>query len=56
MGETLYQIQVLFAGHLERFKGRHNAELIAFIVNHANFARANALICADKTFVDTILR
>src|SRR6185437_7381031 len=55
-GRYLYQIQVLFAGHFERFKGGQNADLLAFIANHANFSRANALVCADKTFVDTNLR
>jgi hypothetical protein len=29
---------------------------LAFIANHANFSRANALVCADKTLIDTILR
>src|SRR5438046_3190722 len=44
---------LLFAGHLERFKGRHDADLLAFVANHADFARANTVICADKTFIDT---
>jgi hypothetical protein len=30
--------------------------LLAFIVNHANFACADALVGADKAFIDTILR
>jgi hypothetical protein len=55
-GRDLYQVQILFAGHFERFKGRQNADLFAFITNHANFFRANALVCADKTLVDTNLR
>jgi hypothetical protein len=31
-------------------------DLLAFVVNHAHFAGANALIHADKTLVDTNLR
>jgi hypothetical protein len=30
--------------------------LVAFVINHADFARPNAIIGADKTFIDTILR
>jgi hypothetical protein len=55
-GGNLDQVQILFAGHLERFKWRHDSDLLAFIADHANFARANTLICADKTFIDTNLR
>jgi hypothetical protein len=51
-GRDLNQVQILFAGHLERFEGRQNPDLIAFIINHANFACADALICADKTLID----
>jgi hypothetical protein len=53
---NLDQIQIFLAGFLKRFVGRHNAQLRSFIVDHANFARANAVIGADKTFVDTVLR
>src|SRR5262249_3681592 len=52
-GGNLYQVEVTFAGHLERFERWQDADLFAFIVNHANFTRANALICADKSLVDT---
>ena len=52
----LDQVQVLFAGHFERFVRRHDANLLAFIVNHANFAGPNAVIRADKAFIDTVLR
>src|SRR5579864_2766910 len=54
-GRYLDQIQVLFAGHFERFEGGHNADLFTFVADHANFARANTLICADKSLVDTDL-
>ena len=55
-GRNLDQIQVLFAGQPQRFVGRHDADLLAFIIYHANFACANALIGADKTLVDRNLR
>ena len=55
-GGNLDQVQILFAGHLKRFKWRHDSDLLAFIADHANFACANTLICADKTFIDTNLR
>jgi len=55
-GRNLNQIQVLLAGHLERFEWRQNANLIAFIIDHANFACTNALVGADKAFIDTVLR
>jgi len=55
-GGNLYQVKVFFAGHLERFERRHDTDLLAFVADHANFARANTVICADKTFIDTNLR
>jgi hypothetical protein len=30
--------------------------LIAFVINHPDFPRPNAIIGADKAFIDTILR
>ena len=55
-GRNLYQIKVLFACHFESVKRRHDADLLAFIANHANFAGANTIICADKSLIDTNLR
>ena len=55
-GRNLNQVQTLFAGFPDRFVRRHNPEHIAVIVNHANFAGPNAVVDADKTFVDTVLR
>jgi hypothetical protein len=52
---NLYQVKVLFAGHLERFERLQDADLLAFIINHANFAGANTLIYADKSFIDANL-
>src|SRR5216683_544183 len=53
---NFHQVQVSFAGHLERLEGRHHANLFPFVTDHANFARSDALVHADKTFVDTVLR
>src|SRR5260370_6239179 len=53
---NFHQIQVSFAGHLERLQGRHHANLFPFVTDHANFARPDALVHADKTLVDTVLR
>jgi hypothetical protein len=55
-GRNLNQIQILFAGLLDSFVRRHDAKLLPFVVNHADFARPNTVVGADKTFIDTILR
>jgi len=55
-GRNFDQIQVFFAGYFERFERRHNAKLVTFVVNHANFADTNTLVCADKTLIDTGLQ
>ena len=55
-GRNLDQIQVLLAGHFQGFKRRQDADLLAFVINHADFAGSDAVIGADKTFVDTVLR
>src|ERR1041384_8034456 len=52
-GGNLYQVEVTFTGHLERFKRCQDADLLALIINHANLSRANTLVCADKSLVDT---
>ena len=51
---NLHQVQVFLAGHLERLEGRQDADLLSFVTNHTHFACANALIHADKAFVDTV--
>src|SRR5271157_1049128 len=56
VGRDFYQVEGFFAGNLERFVGRHDAKLVAFIVDHAKFACANTLVGADETFVDTALQ
>ena len=55
-GRDFYQVESFFAGNLERIEGRHDAQLITLIVDHANFTDTNAFIRADKTFIDTVLR
>ena len=53
---NLDQIQGSLAGDLERIEGGHDAQLIAFVVDHADFADTNTVIGADKTLIDTVLR
>ena len=53
---NFHQVEVSFAGHLERLEGSHNADLFPFVTDDANFTRPDALVHADKTFVDTVLR
>src|SRR5260370_5404250 len=55
-GRNLNQVQVLAAGQFQRFEGRHHADLLALVSDHANFAGSDAVIGSDKTFVDTVLR
>ena len=55
-GRNLNQIQILFAGLFDSFVRRHDAKLLPFVVNHADFARPDAIVDADKTFIDTVLR
>src|SRR5208337_466841 len=55
-GRDFHQVEGFLAGDLERVVRRHDTKLVAFIVDHANFACTNALIGADKTFIDTVLR
>ena len=56
MGETSTRSRVFSRAILSASKGGHDAKLVAFVVDHANFADTNALIRADKTFIDTVLR
>lgn len=55
VGRDLNQIETSFAGNLKGFKGRHDAELITFIVDHTHLAGADPIIHPDKTLVDSIL-
>ena len=55
-GQNFHQIQGSFAGNLKRIEGGHDTQLVAFVVDHADFADANALIGADRTFIDTAFR
>ena len=53
---NLDQVQILLAGFLERVIWGHDSHLLALVVNHADFAGANAIIGADKAFIDTVLQ
>ena len=53
---NLNQVHVAFPGNFERVLRGHNPELIAFIIDYADFAYANALVSANKSLVDTVLR
>jgi hypothetical protein len=55
-GRNLNQIQILGSRHFKRFERRHDSNLPAFVVNHANFTRPDTVIGADKTFFDAVLR
>src|SRR5579863_6784993 len=54
-GRNLNQVQIFGPGHLERFEWRQDSDLRPFVVNHADFARPDAIVGADKTFIDTAL-
>src|SRR6202034_2949850 len=47
---NLNQIQRPLAGHLQGIERRHDAELLAILVNDADLAGANSFVSADKTF------
>ena len=55
-GRDFNQVEPAFAGNLQRFKGREDAELFAVFVDHADFAGANAIVDADerlgRTFIE----
>ena len=55
-GRNLNQVQVLFAGHFERFVRGHYTNLFTFVPDDSNFTRSNTVVRADKAFIDTILR
>jgi hypothetical protein len=56
VGRDLDEVEGAFAGHLQCVEGRHDAELFAVLVDHADFACADTLVGADKrlggTFID----
>jgi hypothetical protein len=47
-GRNLNQVEAAFTRNLERLKGLHDAELLALIIDHANFARADAIVGANE--------
>jgi hypothetical protein len=52
----LDQVQIFFPGHFQRFERWQDTNLLAFVINYADFAGSDTIIRADKTFFDTILR
>jgi hypothetical protein len=49
------QVETALAGNFERFKWGKDAELLALLVDDADFAGADALIDADKLFRRTFI-
>ena len=47
IGRDLHEIEHTFAGHLEGVERRHDSELLPILVNHADFACADAFVGAD---------
>ena len=54
-GRYLYQVKILFAGLTGRILRCHDAKLFTVWADHAYFARPDALIHANKTFIYAIL-
>ena len=56
VGRDLDEVEGALAGHLEGFERGHDAELLAVLVNDADFAGADAFVGADEglcgTFID----
>ncbi len=56
VGRDFDQVEAAFAGNLQSFEGRQDAELFAVFVDDADFARTNSVVDADKglcrTFVE----
>ena len=55
VGRDLDEVEGTFAGHLEGVEGRHDAELFAVLVDHADFACADTLVGADKGLSGTLI-
>ena len=51
----LHQVQSALAGDLQGFEGRHDAELLALVVDHANLLRADTFVGADKGLGGTFI-
>jgi hypothetical protein len=51
----LYKIQRTLTGHLEGFKGGHNAKLFAIFIDDADFTGADTFIGADKRLRRTFI-
>ena len=55
VGRNLNQIEAALACNFQGFKGWHDAELLASIVDDAHFARADSFIDADELFGRTLI-
>src|SRR5262249_29937097 len=56
IGRDLHQVQVLFPRPFDSIEWGHYTQLVAISIDHANLSRADALIHADKTLVDSTLQ
>jgi hypothetical protein len=54
-GRNFHEVEAALASDLEGLKGRKDAELLAFFVDYADFARANAIVDADELFSGTLI-
>ena len=55
MGEIFHQVEHALAGHFEGLEGRHDAELLAVLVDDANLARADSFVGADEGLGGTLI-
>lgn len=55
VGGDFYEIERALAGHLEGFKGGHDAELFAVLVDDADFACADTFVGADERLCGTFI-
>ena len=55
VGGDFYQVKRALPSHFEGFEGSHDAELLAILVDDADFTGADALIGADKGFCGTLI-
>lgn len=54
-GRDFHQVETAFTSDLQRFKRGKDAELLALLVDDADFAGADALVDADKLFRRTFI-
>ena len=54
-GGNFHQVQRFFPGDLESFPWGHDAELLARVINHANFTNPDPLVRPNKPLIDASL-